>query len=215
MNLGDWVIRKTLADVAEWPGDFRIAINLSPTQIRNPHLIATVDGALAAAGIAPGRLEFEITESVLLEDAVAGAARSNASARSGGDCARRFRNRLFVAELSARFRFDRVKIDRAFVRDIETSDEARRLSRDHTPCRGAWHAHHREGVERPEQLDLLRKLGCDEAQGFLMSPSPSKAQRIEQSRIRGDDLPEVAEELEDYREARRAALAEGRSRSGN
>ena len=215
-SLGDWVIRKALADVAEWPGEFRIAINLSPSQIRNPHLITTIDRALAASGIAPSRLELEITESVLLEDAVVGAATIKRLRALGAEIALDdFGTGYSSLSYLRRFRFDRVKIDRAFVRDIETSDEAQAIVSAITRLAEALGMRTTaEGVERPEQLDLLRKLGCDEAQGFLIL-EPVDAARIAQSRVRGEDLPEVAEELEDYREARRAALAEGWARSGN
>lgn len=205
--LGDWVIRTALADVAEWRGDFRIALNLSPSQIRNPQLIATVDGALAASGIAPKRLELEVTESVLLDDAVGGAAMIKRLRALGAEIALDdFGTGYSSLSYLRRFRFDRVKIDRSFVRDIETSDEAQAIVSAITRLAEALGMRTTaEGVERPAQLDLLRKLGCDEAQGFLIL-EPVEAERIEESRNRGEDLPEIAAELEEYREARRAAL---------
>ena len=208
VGLGDWVIRKALADVAEWRGNFRIALNLSPSQIRNPRLIATVDSALAASGIAPSRLELEITESVLLEDATTGGAVIKRLRALGAEIALDdFGTGYSSLSYLRRFRFDRVKIDRTFVRDIETSDEAQAIVSAITRLAQALGMQTTaEGVERPEQLDLLRKLGCDEAQGFLIL-EPVEAERIEQSRVRGEDLPEVAEEIQEYRDARRAALS--------
>ena len=206
VGLGEWVIRTALADVAEWPGDFRIALNLSPSQIRSPNLIATVDRALAAAGFAPSRLELEITENVLLEDAAAGAAVIKRLRALGAEIALDdFGTGYSSLSYLRRFRFDRVKIDRTFVRDVEASDEAQAIVSAITRLAQALGMQTTaEGVERPEQLDLLRKLGCDEAQGFLIL-EPVEAERIQQSRVRGEDLPEVAEEIEDYRVARRAA----------
>lgn len=206
VRLGDWVIRRALADVADWNGDFRIAINLSPSQIRNPHLLATVDAALAASGIAPSRLELEITESVLLEDSSVGAAVIKRLRALGAEIALDdFGTGFSSLSYLRRFRFDRVKIDRTFVRDIETSDEAQAIVSAITRLAQALGMQTTaEGVERPEQLDLLRKLGCDEAQGFLIL-EPVEAERIEQSQVRGGDLPELTAELEDYRQARRAA----------
>ena len=209
VSLGDWVIHRALADISEWRGDFRIALNLSPSQIRNPLLIATIDRALSASGVAPGRLELEVTESVLLEDAAAGAAFIKRLRLLGAEIALDdFGTGYSSLSYLRRFRFDRVKIDRTFVRDIETSDEAQAIVSAITRLAQALGMRTTaEGVERPEQLDLLRKLGCDEAQGFLIL-EPVEAERIEQARARGEDLPEIAEEIEGYREARRAALAE-------
>ena len=213
--LGDWVIRRALAEVAGWRGDFRIALNLSPGQIRDPNLLATLDAALAASGIAPGRLELEITESVLFQDAVAGVATIERLRALGAEIALdNFGTGYSSLSYLRRFPFDRVKIDRSFVRDIETSDEAQAIVSAITRLAEALGMRTTaEGVERPEQLDLLRKLGCHEAQGFLIL-EPVEAERIEQSRLRGKDLPEVAEEIEDYRAARRAALGEVGRRSG-
>ena len=198
---------RALADVAGWRGDFRIALNLSPSQIRNPLLLSTIDRALATSGVAPSRLELEITEGVLLDDAAAGAAFIKRMRSLGAEIALDdFGTGYSSLSYLRRFRFDRVKIDRTFVRDIETSDEAQAIVSAITRLAEALNMKTTaEGVERPEQLDLLRKLGCDEAQGFLIL-EPVEAERIEQSRVRGEDLPEVAEEIEDYREARRAAL---------
>lgn len=209
IGLGDWVIRTALADVASWPGAFRIAINLSPSQIRNPHLPATVNAALAASGVSPSRLELEITENVLLDDAEEGAAaierlRSLGVAIALDDFGTGYSSLSYLR----RFRFDRVKIDRVFVRDIDTSDEAQAIVSAITRLAQALGMNTTaEGVERPEQLDLLRKLGCDEAQGFLIL-EPVEAERIEESRSRGDDLPDAVQEIEGYRKARRAALTE-------
>lgn len=213
--LGDWVIRRALTDAAGWRGDFRIALNLSPGQIRDPNLLATLDAALAASGIAPGRLELEITESVLFQDAVAGVATIERLRALGAEIALdNFGTGYSSLSCLRRFPFDRVKIDRSFVRDIETSDEAQAIVSAITRLAEALGMRTTaEGVERREQLDLLRKLGCQEAQGFLIL-EPVEAERIEQSRLHGKDLPEVAAEIEDYREARRAALAEVGRRSG-
>ncbi len=214
VGLGDWVIHKALADVAVWPGDFRIALNLSPTQIRNPLLIATIDRALVASGIAPRRLELEITENTLLEDATAGTAFIKRLRALGAEIALDdFGTGYSSLSYLRRFRFDRVKIDRSFVRDIETSDEAQAIVSAITRLAQALGMRTTaEGVERPGQLNLLRKLGCDEAQGFIIL-EPVEAERIERARAGGEDLPEVSAELEEYRQSRHAAVAEAGSRN--
>ena len=206
--LGNWVIRHALAEVGEWNGDFRLALNLSPSQIRNPHLIATVDAALAASGFAANRLEFEITEHVLLIDAEAGGAMLDRLRALGAEIALDdFGTGYSSLSYLRRFRFDRVKIDRTFVRDLETSDEARAIVSAVTRLAEALGMRTTaEGVEQPAQLDLLRKLGCHEAQGFLIL-EPVEARRIQAARMRGDDLPDAGAEMVDYREARRAVAA--------
>ncbi len=206
IGLGDWVIRRALADVAEWPGDFRLAINLSPSQTRSSHLIATVDAALAASGMAASRLEFEITEHLLLHDAAAGGAMLDRLRALGAEIALDdFGTGYSSLSYLRRYRFDRVKIDRSFVQDIETSDEAQAIVSAITRLAQALGMRTTaEGVERSGQLDLLRKLGCDEAQGFLIL-KPVEAAAIEEARARGLDLPGIGHEIEEYREARRAA----------
>ena len=67
VQLGEWALRKACADAAAWPASVKVAVNLSPVQFQNGKLVATVFSALAASGLAPSRLELEITESVLLE----------------------------------------------------------------------------------------------------------------------------------------------------
>ena len=214
ISLGDWVIRRALAEVGEWSGDFRLALNLSPSQIHNPLLIATVERALAASGFAASRLEFEITEHVLLKDAEAGGAMLARLRALGAEIALDdFGTGYSSLSYLRRFRFDRVKIDRTFVRDIATSDEARAIVSAVTRLAEALGMRTTaEGVEQPEQLDMLRKLGCDEAQGFLIL-EPVEAQHIQAARMLGDDLPGVGTDMEDYREARRAVLARPGPRS--
>lgn len=208
--LGDWAIRQALSHVAEWGGDFRLSINLSPSQIRNPSLIATVDGALAAAGFPAQRLELEITEHLLLRDAAAGAVMLEKLRALGVEIALDdFGTGYSSLSYLRRFRFDRVKIDRSFVADIETSDEAQAIVSAITRLAMALGMQTTaEGVERTGQLDLLRKLGCDEAQGFLIL-KPVEARLIEAGRSRGNDLPDAGEEIETYREARRASARPG------
>jgi diguanylate cyclase (GGDEF)-like protein len=208
--LGDWVIRTALAEVAQWGGDFRLAINLSPSQFRNPALIGTVDSALAATGFPAHRLELEITEHVLLKDAAAGAAMLERLRALGVEIALDdFGTGYSSLSYLRRFRFDRIKIDRSFVADVETSDEAQAIVSTVTRLAEALGMQTTaEGIERSGQLDLLRKLGCNEAQGFLIL-EPVEARLIEAGRTRGEDLPDAGEEIETYRVARRASVRPG------
>lgn len=205
-RLGDWVIRTALAEVSEWGGDFRLSINLSPSQIRNPQLLTIVDAALAAAGFPASRLEFEITEHILLGDATTAAAMLDRLRSLGVEIALDdFGTGYSSLSYLRRFRFDRIKIDRSFVNDVESSDEAQAIVSAITRLAEALGMQTTaEGVERTGQLDLLRKLGCHEAQGFLIL-EPVEARLIEAGRNFGNDLPNTGAELASYREARRAA----------
>ncbi len=215
MGLGDWVIRQALADAAEWRGeDFRLSLNLSSSQIRNPLLFTTVERALGATGFPARRLEFEITEHVLLKDSAHGAEMLTRLRSLGAEIALDdFGTGYSSLSYLRRFRFDRIKIDRSFVADIASSDEAQAIVSTITRLASVLGMHTTaEGVERPEQLDLLRKLGCDEAQGFLIL-EPVPAATIAESRRLGEDFPLTDPDFLAYREARRSLLAKAPARS--
>ncbi len=211
--IGDWVVRQALADAAEWEGDFRLSINLSPSQTRHLHLLTTVEDALATSGIAAGRLEFEITEHVLIEDAAAGAAMLERLRKLGLQIALDdFGTGYSSLSYLRRYPFDRIKIDRTFVADIETSDEARAIVSTLTRLADALGMRTTaEGLERPGQLDLLRKLGCHEAQGFfIMEPVP--ADQIASTLDPGGEFASGERKMAEYRAARKAVIQKRDSR---
>ena len=100
--MGEWVIRQACATAAQWPDDLHVAVNISAIQFRSPGLMQVIVSALAASGLAPTRLEIEITETVLLHNKEATLAVLH-QLRGARDPDRdgRFRHRLFVADLSA------------------------------------------------------------------------------------------------------------------
>ena len=205
--LGDWVIRQALEDVSQWEGDFRISINLSPSQTRHSQLLLTVEEALAATGFPANRLEFEITEHVLIDDAAAGAAMLERLRAMGLQIALDdFGTGYSSLSYLRRYRFDRIKIDRSFVADVEESDEARAIISTLTRLADALGmVTTAEGIERPGQLDLLRKLGCNEAQGFLIM-EPVSADQITTALQLGRDMPDGSGRMAQYRQARREVL---------
>jgi diguanylate cyclase (GGDEF)-like protein len=176
VELGDRVLRQACRDAASWPGpSLRLAVNLSPLQLRDASLPDRVSGALAQGGLAPGRLELEITESALLERSAPVLDTLHRLRGLGISLAMDDFGTGFSSLASLRaFPFGRVKIDRSFVRDAETRDQdmaiveavaalARRLG---MACTG-------EGVETEGQLKLLARAGCTEAQGYLLGrPMP-------------------------------------------
>ena len=100
--LGEWVLRTACREAAKWSDEFRIAVNLSPAQLRSKELVSVVIRALADSGVAPHRLELEVTESVMMQDSEAAFSDARPVAETGrADCAGRLRHRLFVLELLA------------------------------------------------------------------------------------------------------------------
>ena len=175
--VGEWVLRRACADAAGWPGGVRVAVNLSAAQFRGRELVAAVVGALAAAGLAPARLELEITETVLLRDGEATLATLRRAAGAGGaDRDGRLRHRLLEPGLPAQLPV-RQDQDRplASCATSATSADCEAIVRAVTGLGGSLGiATTAEGVETEEQLERLRAEGCDEAQGFhLGRPMPA------------------------------------------
>ncbi|MEZ5730130.1 MAG: EAL domain-containing protein [Burkholderiaceae bacterium] len=169
--LGEWVLEQACREAASWPAEIGLAVNVSPVQARSQRLSDAVQRALGASGIAPARLEIEITESVLLEESP----RTLAALESLRDQVVRFALDDFGTGYSSlgylrRFPFDSLKIHGAFVHGIERQSEARAIV--HTIL-GLAHAMRidtvAEGVEAVEELAVLRDQGCDIVQGFLFA----------------------------------------------
>jgi diguanylate cyclase (GGDEF)-like protein/PAS domain S-box-containing protein len=179
-QLGDWILRKACMDAADWSREVRVAVNLSPVQFRNCNLLQSVISALAASGLAPERLELEITESVLLQDSEATLAalhklRSFGVKISMDDFGTGYSSLSYLRS----FPFDKIKIDRSFVQELATRDDSMAIVRAVTGLgKSLGISIVAEGVETTEQLGLLRTEGCTEVQGFLFS-RPRPAQDVE------------------------------------
>ncbi|WP_044586453.1 EAL domain-containing protein [Bradyrhizobium sp. LTSPM299] len=167
--LGEWILRTACMEAAKWPDDLKIAINLSPAQFKSPELVPVVIHALASAGVAPQRLELEVTETAIMHDSTAvftalGQLHDLGVRIALDDFGTGYSSLSFLQ----RFPFDKVKIDRSFVHELAgPADEARRIAR--AVVRFAvslGKTTTAEGVETVEQLDILRTEACVEAQGF-------------------------------------------------
>ncbi|TPG60621.1 EAL domain-containing protein [Roseomonas nepalensis] len=173
--IGAWVLRKACADAAGWPGHVRIAINLSPVQFVNGHLVQEVEQALASAGLAASRLELEITESVLLQDndATLGVLHRlhDLGVRISMDD---FGTGYSSLSYLRRFPFDKIKIDQSFVRNLGGEKGSIEIIRAVVGLGKALGMNVlAEGVETAEQRGILEVEGCDELQGYLFSqPRP-------------------------------------------
>jgi diguanylate cyclase (GGDEF)-like protein len=173
--IGAWVIRRACADAATWPGNLRVAVNLSAVQFKGRDLITVIFGALAASQLLASRLELEITESVLLNNNEATLAmlhqlRDFGVRVSMDDFGTGYSSLSYLRS----FPFDKIKIDQSFIRDLGDSDDSLAIVRAVIGLGAALGMTiTAEGVETSEQLDCLRREGCTEAQGFLLSrPRP-------------------------------------------
>jgi diguanylate cyclase (GGDEF)-like protein/PAS domain S-box-containing protein len=175
--LGHWVLRQACMDAVEWPGDVTVAVNLSPAQFRNKQLISTVMSALAASGLTASRLELEITETVLLQDAETTLAVLQKLREIGVRIAMDdFGTGYSSLSYLRKFPFDKIKIDQSFIRDMADHDDSLAIVRAVVAMSSSLSIETTaEGVETYQQLERLKSEGCTEAQGYLFSPPRSAA----------------------------------------
>ena len=210
-SLGEWAIREALAQVSKMPGDFRLAINLSPTQVKNPNLVATVAQAIHRHDFAPERVELEITEHVMLDPSDASRSTLMRLRELGVKIALDdFGTGYSSLGYLRSFPFDRIKIDRAFVENVTDDLHSKAIISSVTRLADALEMHTTaEGIENREQLDLLRKLGVEEAQGFLIGkPMPIEDFEFDEDNDGLISLPDpkLSEPFLDYRERRAVAV---------
>jgi diguanylate cyclase (GGDEF)-like protein len=178
--VGEWVIRQACATAAQWPSDLSVAVNISAAQFRNPGLMQVIVGALATSGLQPTRLEIEITETVLLQNrettlAVLHQLRELGIRIAMDDFGTGYSSLTYLQC----FPFDKIKIDRSFVKDITENTGSLNIVRAVAAlAKGMGMTATAEGVETSEQLDRITSEGCTEMQGFLFS-RPVPASEIE------------------------------------
>jgi diguanylate cyclase (GGDEF)-like protein/PAS domain S-box-containing protein len=184
--MGEWVIRQACATAAQWPGDLHVAVNISAIQFRNPGLMQVIVSALAASGLAPTRLEIEITESVLLHNkeatlAVLHQLRALGIRIAMDDFGTGYSSLTYLQS----FPFDKIKIDRSFVKNITENSSSLNIVRAVAAlANGMGMTATAEGVETAEQLHSIASEGCTEMQGFLFS-RPLPAAEIERQFLSG------------------------------
>jgi EAL domain-containing protein (putative c-di-GMP-specific phosphodiesterase class I) len=176
--LGAWVIQQACRDAANWPKRIGVAVNISSLQFKDTTLIQTVVAALDDSGVSPLRLELEITESALLEDSESTLATLNCLHDSGVRIALDdFGTGYSSLSYLRSFSFDKIKIDRSFIRDLGSRDDCSAIVRAIAGL-GAelGMTITAEGVETPEQFRLVRDHGCTEVQGYFFGrPCPADA----------------------------------------
>jgi diguanylate cyclase (GGDEF)-like protein len=197
--IGRWVLAQACRDALAWPSAVRVAVNVSAVQFAKGALLDDVLEALEATGLEPGRLELEITESVLLQDQGHTLTLLNELRRHGVRVAMDdFGTGYSSLSYLRSFPFDRIKIDRSFVREVETSADAQSIIRAVAGLgRSLGMATTVEGVETQAQLKAVCREGCAEVQGFLFSkPRPAA------------DVPDLIRRLA----ASRPSISEGAGR---
>ena len=175
-QIGEWVLRAACAQAATWPDNIRVSVNLSPAQFKHLQLAAAVAQALADSGLAANRLELEITESILLESTEETLAVLRMLRNAGVRIAMDDFGIGFSSLRSLRiFPFDKIKIDRSFVWDLDKAEPASAIV-EAIAMLGARldMTITAEGVETSDQLSWVRALGVTEVQGYFVSrPRPA------------------------------------------
>jgi diguanylate cyclase (GGDEF)-like protein len=169
--LGEWVIRHGCEQLSAWPEHLHLAVNLSPAQLRGSGLITTVMQAIHHSGIDPTRLELEITENVLLHDDQLHASLLHSLRGLGVRVALDdFGTGYSSVNYLRAFPFDKIKIDRSFLKGLGETNETLPIVRAVIALAHAMGmVTTAEGVENEAQLAVLLAEGCDQAQGFLFS----------------------------------------------
>ncbi|WP_242129065.1 EAL domain-containing protein [Sphingobium sp. Sx8-8] len=192
--IGDWVLRTACHDAAQWADGVRVAVNVSPIQFANPGLPSTVMNALASAGLAPERLELEITESVFLND--------DDGTESMFSRLKGLGVRLALDDFGTGYSslgylkkapFDKIKIDQSFVRGaaIKGSRNSAIIKAIVSLAEALGMDTTAEGAETQDELDLIRQLGCSHIQGYVYGrPLPAADVLVQQHGQRGIILPQ-------------------------
>ncbi|WP_404371684.1 putative bifunctional diguanylate cyclase/phosphodiesterase [Sphingomonas sp. MMS24-J45] len=178
--IGEWVLRTACIEAATWPSDVRVAVNVSPIQFANPALPTLVTSALAKSGIAPHRLELEITEGVFVDETPA----TEQMFKTLKGCGVRLALDDFGTGYSSlgylkKAPFDKIKIDQSFVKGATIAGNrnaaiikaivnlADTLGMETTA----------EGVENHDEIALIRELGCSHIQGYAYG-KPARAAEV-------------------------------------
>src|SRR5665213_3191465 len=175
VEMGEWILRQACREAASWPIALQVAVNLSPAQFMHGDVVGLVHSILLETGLAPGRLELEITEGVLIEDFDRGLALLRRLKALGVRVSMDdFGSGYSSLSYLQAFPFDKIKIDRTFVINLGRNPQSASIVR---AVIGLGHGLEMsivaEGVETQEQLAFLADEGCDAVQGyFIGKPAP-------------------------------------------
>ena len=168
--VGGWVLEQACRAATQWPEQLRVAVNLSPIQFRGKLASQQVTNALRQSGLAPHRLELEITETALLDEGDAAETAFEAFRAQGisvalDDFGTGYSSMSYLRRLT----FSRIKIDQTFLEGLEKGGQVLAILRAMIGLAQALKVEiTAEGVERQGQLEILRAEGCTQVQGFLL-----------------------------------------------
>ncbi|MEL6963314.1 MAG: EAL domain-containing protein, partial [Pseudomonadota bacterium] len=174
--ISHWVMQQACKAAMSWSRPLKVAVNVSVVEFERGNLVATINEALSVSGLAPERLEIEITESVLMTNTNLAIETLKQVRDLGVSVAMDdFGTGYSSLGYLCKFPFDKLKIDRSF---LLSNDQSRQSKRIIETMIALGHSLDlivvAEGVEHPEQLDMLEALSCSEAQGFhLGRPMPA------------------------------------------
>uniref|UniRef100_UPI0035C9596F EAL domain-containing protein n=1 Tax=uncultured Sphingomonas sp. TaxID=158754 RepID=UPI0035C9596F len=215
-TIGEWVLRTACIEAASWPGDIRVAVNVSPIQFANPALPALVTSALAKSGIAPQQLELEITEGVFVDETSA----TERMFKTLKGCGVRLALDDFGTGYSSlgylkKAPFDKIKIDQSFVRGaaIPGNRNAAIIKAIVTLADTLGMETTAEGVENHDEIALIRALGCSHIQGYVYGKPARASEVLEQ--LATDDGKATASGHRLSRSPRTAMLRTARIQSGD
>jgi diguanylate cyclase (GGDEF)-like protein/PAS domain S-box-containing protein len=169
--IGEWVLRRACADAAEWPGEFTVAVNVSPAQFKSSQLVNAVMKALETSHLPASRLELEITELVLMQDNntvldTLHQLRDLGVSIAMDDFGTGYSSLSYLRS----FPFDKIKIDQSFIEDLAGNKDSLAILRAVVGIgRSLGIVTTAEGIESQNQLEVLRTEGCTEAQGYFFS----------------------------------------------
>jgi diguanylate cyclase (GGDEF)-like protein/PAS domain S-box-containing protein len=175
VEMGEWILRQACREAASWPTPLQIAVNVSPVQFMHGDVVGLVHSILLETGLAPDRLELEITEGVLIEDFDRGLALLRRLKALGVRVSMDdFGSGYSSLSYLQAFPFDKIKIDRAFVMNLGRNPQSASIVRAVIGLgHGLGMSMVAEGVETQEQLSFLADAGCDAVQGFFIGrPAP-------------------------------------------
>lgn len=171
LALSNWVLNTACTSAAQWPDSLFVSVNLSPTEFKQGNLIERIQQSLDDSGIDPARVELEITESVMLEDASGALEIMRTLKRLGVRIAMDdFGTGYSSLSYLRAFPFDGLKIDRSFLNRLDESEDDKAIIQAIVGLgRALALTVTAEGIETAEQLKLLKAVSCDEGQGYFLS----------------------------------------------
>ena len=176
--IGEWVLATACKEAVNWPDHVKVAVNLSPAQLKSRNVVKVVTEAIAASGMTASRLQLEITESILMQNTFATLATLHELRKLGVQIAMDdFGTGYSSLSYLRSFPFDKIKIDRSFIQDLANGAEPHAIVNAVAGLAKCLNmVSTAEGVETQQQFEALQAMGCTEMQGYLFSKARPAAE---------------------------------------